>query len=133
MKATLGMFGLLILLSALLIAGMWWAFTRPAKPQPQPTPTPMTSTRTPAQNLAVLSGRSADDSATATALARLDALCPESEAQVADLVVNLQGVLAKAGHVYSIPLLMDTLSQAQEGSGQTCLDTATALSLTLER
>jgi hypothetical protein len=132
-KATLGMFGLLLVLSALLIAGMWWAFTRPAKPQPQPTPAPVTSTRTPAQNLAVLSGRPADDPATTTSLARLDALCPESEAQVADLVVNLQGVLAKAGHVYSIPLLMDTLSQAQEGSGQTCLDTATALSLTLER
>lgn len=132
-KATLGMFGLLLLLSALLIAGMWWAFTRPAKPQPQPTPTPVTSTRTPAQNLAILSGRPADDPATSLALARLDALCPESEAQVADLVVNLQGVLEKAGHAYSIPVLLETLSQAQEGSGQTCLDTATALSLTLEK
>lgn len=134
-KATLGMFGLLLLLSTLLIAGMWWAFTRPSKPQPQPqhTPAPVTSTRTPAQNLALLSGRPADDPATATALARLDALCPESEAQVADLVVNLQGVLAKAGRAYSIPLLMEALSQAQEGSEQTCLDTVTALSLTLEQ
>lgn len=132
-KATLGMFGLLLVLSALLIAGMWWAFTRPAKPQPQPTPTPVTLTRTPAQNLALLSGRPADDPATATALARLNTLCPETEAQVADLVVNLQGVLEKAGRAYSILVLMETLSQAQEGSGQTCLDTATALSLTLEK
>lgn len=71
----------------LLVAGLWWANSRPAKPQPAPIPNQ--TTRTPAQNLAILSGKPADDPATAATLARLDALCPENDAQVADLLVNL--------------------------------------------
>ncbi|WP_143068415.1 hypothetical protein [Deinococcus reticulitermitis] len=124
--------GLLVLgLVALLLAGVWWYYSRPGKPQPAPTP--ITQTRTPAQNLAILSGRPADDAAIAAALARLDALCPEDEAQVADLVVNLQSVLEKAGKHYEIPELVETLTKAQEGSEFTCVDAATTLSLMLER
>lgn len=126
-NATPAAFALALAFTALMVAGLWWFMSRP-----QSTTTP-TQPRTPAQNLAILSGRSADDPATATALARLDALCPENDAQVADLLVNLQGVLDKAGKHYELPYLMEQLAKAQEGSGQSCVATGTALSLLLEQ
>ena len=122
---------LLLVLSVLLVSGMWWYFSRPVRPQ-RATP-PTTSTRTPAQNLAILSGRPVDDPDTAAALARLDTLCPETDAKLADVMVNLQGILDKEGKHYELPYLMEQLTKAQEGSGLTCLETATALSLMLER
>lgn len=130
-ESSRGMLLLFLVLSVLLVSGMWWYFSRPAKPQPATPPT--TSGRTPAQNLAILSGKPADDPDTAAVLARLDALCPETDAKLADVLVNLQTVLEKAGKRYELPYLMEQLTTAQEGSGQTCLETATALSLLLER
>lgn len=129
-NATPLMFGLALVFTVLMVAVLWWFMSRPAAPQ---TTTAPSQPRTPAQNLAILSGRPADDPVTASSLARLDALCPENETQIADLVVNLQGVLDKAGRHYELPYLMEQLARAQEGSGLTCLDTTTTLSLMLEK
>lgn len=130
-ESSRGMWILFFVLSTLMVGGMWWYFSRPTRPQPATPPT--TSGRTPAQNLAILSGRPVDDPDTAAALARLDALCPENEGKLADVLVNLQTVLEKAGKRYELPYLMQQLTTAQEGSGLTCLETATGLSLMLEK
>ena len=129
-NATPAAFALALVFTALMVAGLWWFMSRPSSTQ---TTTAPSQPRTAAQNLAILSGRPADDPATATALERLDGLCPETDVQVADLLVNMQSVLDKAGKHYELPYLMEQLGKAQEGSEQSCLATGTALSLMLEK
>lgn len=88
---------------------------------------------TPAQTLAVIADRDRDDTEIAALYDRLDAACPENGSQVADMVVNLQGLIRKdTGQEMPIPEVMTQFINAQEGpaaeNGMSCVETGAALS-----
>lgn len=107
--------------------------TAPA-PEPEPValppaePTTTQETRTGAQNLAIIAGRSPDDTEIAEQYARLEALCPTEAPSPADIVVNLQTLVREeSGRELEITDIMEELLIAQSegaGLGMKCTETA---------
>jgi hypothetical protein len=107
--------------------------TAPA-PEPEPVtplpaePTSTQETRTGAQNLAIIAGRSPDDTEITEQYARLEASCPAEATSPADVVVNLQTLVReKSGRELEITDIMEELLIAQsegDGLGLKCTETA---------
>lgn len=106
-------------------------------PAPEPValppaePTTTQETRTGAQNLAIIAGRSPDDTEVAEQYARLEASCPAEATSPADIVVNLQTLVREeSGRELEITDIMEELLIAQSegaGLGMKCTETAGAL------
>lgn len=103
-------------------------------PEPEPVapppaePTTTQETRTGAQNLAIIAGRSPDDTEVAEQYARLEASCPAEATSPADIVVNLQTLVReKSGRELEITDIMEEMLTAQSegaGLGLKCTETA---------
>lgn len=103
-------------------------------PEPEPValppaePTTTQETRTGAQNLAIIAGRSPDDTEIAEQYARLEASCPAEATSPADIVVNLQTLVREeSGRELEITDIMEELLTAQSegaGLGMKCTETA---------
>lgn len=92
----------------------------------------------PGQMLNVIEGRDRNDPEIPQALERLDTVCPEGKARVADLVVNFQKLAREnAGRSLSIPEAIDQMYKAQEGPAQegglSCVETSAALLTLMEK
>ncbi|MVN88599.1 hypothetical protein GO986_17830 [Deinococcus sp. HMF7620] len=84
----------------------------PAAPSPA-------STRTDAQNLAIVAGRDPNDSEIAQKLARLDAACPDENASAGDMVVSVRRIVREqSGRDLDIVNVLDQFITAQEGGAQ---------------
>lgn len=106
---------------------------------PSPTPAQGTSERTPVQNLAIVAGRDQNDAEVAAKLHRLDAVCPEDEAKMVNVMVLMQELIQKeTGQTLGIMYLLDQMLEAREepaaaGINMKCTDTAAVLTTLLER
>lgn len=124
-----------------LAAGMWPSTSRSTLVTSNTTSgasAPESGELSPGQMLNVIEGRDRNDPEIPQTLERLDTVCPEGKARVADLVVNFQKLAREnAGRSLSIPEAIDQMYKAQEGPAQegglSCVETSAALLTLMEK
>lgn len=93
----------------------------------EPTTAPAPVQRTDLQTLAYVAGVSEDDPEFTRDYARLQELCPPSQASIGDMVVSLQQMVKReSGRDLAMTNVMRQLATAQEGgqkAGMTCAET----------